>query len=81
MVVAVRDLGCSESLLTKHIRANLGAAFSDGGVGRILFRSDYPHTDSFWPESVAGMKKALSAVPTSDQAKVMSPKAVRLLHL
>jgi predicted TIM-barrel fold metal-dependent hydrolase len=51
------------------------------GAERILFSSDYPHRDSPWPESVAGMKKALVGCSASDQAKVMSENAVRLLHL
>jgi predicted TIM-barrel fold metal-dependent hydrolase len=51
------------------------------GAERILFSSDYPHADSPWPESVAGMKKALVGCSASDEAKVMGENAVRLLHL
>jgi hypothetical protein len=38
------------------------------------------HPDTPWPESVAGMKKALSGFSTADQAKVMCENAARLLH-
>ena len=51
------------------------------GADRILFSSDYPRHDTPWPESVAGMKKALSGFSAADQAKVMFENAARLLHL
>ena len=51
------------------------------GAERILFSSDYPHSDTPWPESVAGMKKALTGFSTADEAKVMWENATRLLHL
>jgi predicted TIM-barrel fold metal-dependent hydrolase len=51
------------------------------GAERILFSSDYPHSDTPWPESVAGMKKALSGFSTADEAKVMGQNAAQLLHL
>jgi predicted TIM-barrel fold metal-dependent hydrolase len=59
----------------------IGQAIERWGAERILFSSDYPHTDTPWPESVAGMKKALTGFSASDQAKVMSENATRLLHL
>jgi predicted TIM-barrel fold metal-dependent hydrolase len=51
------------------------------GADRILFSSDYPHSDTPWPESVAGMKKALEGCSADDEAKVMWQNASRLLHL
>jgi aminocarboxymuconate-semialdehyde decarboxylase len=59
----------------------IGQAIKRWGAERILFSSDYPHTDTAWPESVAGMKKALTGFSAGDQEKVMSENAARLLHL
>jgi aminocarboxymuconate-semialdehyde decarboxylase len=59
----------------------IGEVIKRWGAERILFSSDYPHSDTPWPESVAGMKKALSGFSADDQAKVMHENAKRLLHL
>ena len=59
----------------------IGQAIKRWGAERILFGSDYPHTDTPWPESVAGMNKALAGFSARDQAKVLSENAARLLHL
>jgi aminocarboxymuconate-semialdehyde decarboxylase len=59
----------------------IGEAIRRWGAERILFSSDYPHHDTPWPESVAGMKKALADFSAADQAKVMWQNATRLLHL
>jgi predicted TIM-barrel fold metal-dependent hydrolase len=59
----------------------IAEAIKRWGAERILFSSDYPHPDTPWPESVAGMKKALSGFSSSDQAKVMYENAARLLHV
>ena len=59
----------------------IGEAIKRWGAERILFSSDYPHPDTPSPESVAGMKKALSGFSPADEAKVMHENAARLLHL
>jgi aminocarboxymuconate-semialdehyde decarboxylase len=59
----------------------IGEAIKRWGAERILFSSDYPHSDTPWPESVAGMRKALTGFPAADEAKVMWENAARLLHL
>jgi predicted TIM-barrel fold metal-dependent hydrolase len=59
----------------------IGEAIKRWGAGRILFSSDYPHPDTPWPESVAGMKKALSGFFAADEANVMWENAARLFHL
>jgi predicted TIM-barrel fold metal-dependent hydrolase len=59
----------------------IGEAIKRWGADRILFSSDYPHPDTPWPESVAGMKKVLSPFSAADKAKVMWENAARLLHL
>jgi predicted TIM-barrel fold metal-dependent hydrolase len=59
----------------------IGEVIKRWGAERILFSSDYPHHDTPWPESVAGMKKALKPFTAADEAKVMWENAARLLHL
>ena len=59
----------------------IGEVIKRWGADRILFSSDYPHPDTPWPESVVGMRKALSAFSAADEAKVMWENAARLLHL
>jgi predicted TIM-barrel fold metal-dependent hydrolase len=59
----------------------IGEVIKRWGAERILFSSDYPHFDTPWPESVHGMKEALSGFTAADEAKVMWENAARLLHL
>jgi predicted TIM-barrel fold metal-dependent hydrolase len=59
----------------------IGEVIKRWGAERILFSSDYPHGDTPWPDSVAGMKKALSGFSAADEAKIMWENATRLLHL
>ncbi|HLW71326.1 MAG TPA: amidohydrolase family protein [Candidatus Binataceae bacterium] len=59
----------------------IGEAIKRWGAERVLFSSDYPHSDTPWPKSVAEMKKALYGFSATDVAKVMHDNAARLLHL
>jgi aminocarboxymuconate-semialdehyde decarboxylase len=59
----------------------IGEAIKRWGAERILFSSDYPHSDTPWPESVAGMKRVLKPFSAADEAKVMWENAARLLHV
>jgi predicted TIM-barrel fold metal-dependent hydrolase len=59
----------------------IGETIRRWGAERVLFSSDYPHNDTPWPESVSGMKKALTGFSADDEAKVMWQNAARLLHL
>ena len=59
----------------------IGEVIKRWSAERVLFSSDYPHPDTPWPGSVAGMKKVLEPFSAADQAKVMSENATRLLHL
>ena len=39
------------------------------GVDKILFEADYPHSDTMWPNSRAGLERALQDVP-DDEARL-----------
>jgi predicted TIM-barrel fold metal-dependent hydrolase len=41
------------------------------GVDRIMFEADYPHSDTMWPNSRAGLERALLDVP-EDEARLIA---------
>jgi len=51
------------------------------GPERVLFSTDYPHSDTPWPESVKEMRETLAGCSADDQAKVFGENAARLMHL
>ena len=59
----------------------IGEVIRRWSAERVLFSSDYPHPDTPWPESVAGMQKVLKPFTAADEAKVMWQNAARLLRL
>jgi predicted TIM-barrel fold metal-dependent hydrolase len=54
----------------------IGEAIRRWGAERILFSSDYPHSDTPCPGGVSGIKKALASFDDDDEAKVMWRKRV-----
>jgi predicted TIM-barrel fold metal-dependent hydrolase len=64
-----------------YLRRNcwMGASFmsaddvarrADAGVERVMWGSDYPHTESTWPDSRGSIAKAVAGVP-GDEARLM----------
>ena len=46
------------------------------GVDRIMFEADYPHSDTMWPNSRAGLAQALREVP-DDEARLIAGENAR----
>jgi len=52
----------------------------DVGVDRLLWQSDFPHRDSFWPESRAALERLLADVPDDEATAIAATNACRLLY-
>ena len=50
------------------------------GVDNVLAETDYPHTDSSWPNSGDLIGKQLASLPAEDRYKVMRGNAERLFN-
>jgi len=51
------------------------------GTDQICFETDYPHTDTSWPDTVQEVKKMLAGVPDDIAYKVVRGNAIRMLEL
>lgn len=51
------------------------------GVNNITFETDYPHTDTTWPNSKAVAQKMMGHLPKEVQYKVLRGNAIRMLSL
>jgi len=47
----------------------------------VTFETDYPHTDSTWPDTLAVATDLMAGVPQSVVDKVMRTNAARMLSL
>jgi predicted TIM-barrel fold metal-dependent hydrolase len=50
------------------------------GVDNVMAETDYPHSDSSWPDSIELMKKQLSHLRVEDQVKILRTNAERVFH-
>ena len=57
------------------------AARHEIGVDKILFEADYPHSDTMWPNSRAGLERALQDVPDDEARLIAGDNARRLLRI
>ena len=53
----------------------------DIGIGRLLWESDYPHSDSLWPDSRTNAKKVFADVPTEEVRRIVETNARELFKL
>ncbi|MGH7747520.1 MAG: amidohydrolase family protein, partial [Candidatus Dormibacteria bacterium] len=51
------------------------------GMDNILWESDYPHTDTSWPNSRAIVEKHLGHLPADEQRKIAFDNAQRIFRL
>jgi predicted TIM-barrel fold metal-dependent hydrolase len=51
------------------------------GVDNVCFETDYPHTDTSWPDTVAVVQEMLEGVPDDIAYKVVRGNAIKMLGL
>jgi len=51
------------------------------GVDNLMWSSDYPHTDTTWPNSVKCLEETLAGVPEDERRKLAGANAARLYGL
>jgi predicted TIM-barrel fold metal-dependent hydrolase len=75
---------------TYYFRQVFGCFFSDFhglksldevGVDNITFETDYPHTDSTWPDTKKIAEEMVSGLDDETVYKIMRGNAIRMLHL
>jgi predicted TIM-barrel fold metal-dependent hydrolase len=50
------------------------------GVDNVMIETDYPHSDSTWPDCLKAAKQQLAGLPEADQYKVLRGNAERLFR-
>jgi predicted TIM-barrel fold metal-dependent hydrolase len=56
-------------------------SLSSIGAGRVLFETDYPHTDSTWPNSQEVAERLLKGLPADEIEMILRGNAIAMLHL
>jgi predicted TIM-barrel fold metal-dependent hydrolase len=51
------------------------------GVENIMIGSDYPHTDTSWPDTQRIIKEQMGDIPDDEREKICALNAVRIFHL
>ena len=74
-----------------YVRRNLWATFQDDPIGPMLFRyfgednfmwaSDFPHTDSTWPNSLKVIEQDFEGVPAAVKRKIICDNAAKLYQI
>jgi predicted TIM-barrel fold metal-dependent hydrolase len=50
------------------------------GVDNVMAETDYPHSDSSWPNSIELMRRQLADLAPADQRKILRENAERVFH-
>ncbi len=51
------------------------------GVDNLMFFTDFPHSETTWPDSRKIIDEQLQGVPEEEKQQIMAGNAVRLYHL
>ena len=80
-----------EGLSTHDVAQRLSASFigdpygiahrHDIGISRMVWQCDFPHNDSYWPNSRDQVAAAMADVPDDEVRQMVEENARRLLHL
>jgi predicted TIM-barrel fold metal-dependent hydrolase len=57
------------------------ASLDEVGVDNITFETDYPHTDSTWPDTFEIATEMFAGLPDDAVRKIVRGNAIRMLHL
>ena len=76
---------------SEYVRRQLYATFQDDPIGpstwehfgedNYMWASDFPHTDSTWPESQSVIKKDFAKVPEHVTQKIIADNAIKLYRM
>jgi predicted TIM-barrel fold metal-dependent hydrolase len=76
---------------SEYVRRNVWATFQDDPIGPMLFKffggdnfmwaSDFPHTDSTWPNSLKVIEQDFEGVPADVKQKIICDNAAKLYHI
>jgi len=76
---------------SEYVRRQMWATFQDDPIGPMLFRyfgednfmwaSDFPHTDSTWPNSLKVIEQDFEGVPEAVKRKIICDNAAKLYHI
>jgi len=51
------------------------------GVDRIMWSTDFPHTETEWPESMKDLKQSFTGVPEDEKYQIVAGNCIRFFHL
>ena len=51
------------------------------GVENIMLGTDYPHTDSSWPDTQRIIKEQMGDIPDEDRYKICAGNAIKVFNL
>ena len=51
------------------------------GVDNLMWSSDYPHTDTTWPDSKKYIEETFVGVGAEDRYKILAGNAIKLYNL
>jgi predicted TIM-barrel fold metal-dependent hydrolase len=76
---------------SEYVRRNMWATFQDDPIGPMLFKffgdsnfmwaSDFPHTDSTWPNSLKVIEQDFQGVPSDVTRKIICDNAAKLYQI
>lgn len=76
---------------SEYVRRNVWVTFQDDPVGPMLYQyfgednfmwaSDFPHTDSTWPNSLKVIEQEFRGVPEGVKRKIICDNAAKLYHI
>ena len=71
-----------QSILVNYISDKAGVELRHMiGIDNIMIGTDYPHTDTSWPDTQRVIKEQMGDIPDDERHKICAGNAVRIFHL